>query len=305
MVGFIYKITNKVNGKSYIGQTRKSVEFRWRQHKNSKDNYDLHNAIRKFGEDNFEITTLKECDYSELDKWEIYYIAQYNTFRNGYNMTKGGSAYNPNRRYLNGYIAVEDKYTEIVSMYKAGFSATKIASLYEVDRHVICNILKQLGFKISNNKITINREELTELVQKYETGYSLKQLAKEYGCSSVGLKDFLIKKGVDIKKKYAILEDEKSQLELINSYVNRDMSLKDLMLKYHCSYQTFKQILNKHNIIPVGKGASYKLTDRDNLEVIKMYNEGYKVMDIVSKFKVDKSTIYSILKRYNVEYRRL
>ena len=305
MTGFIYKITNKVNGKSYIGQTRKSVEFRWRQHKNSRDCYDLHKAIREYGESNFEVTTLKECDYSELDKWEIYYISQYNTFKDGYNMTKGGSSYNPNRRYSNGYIIVDNKYDEIVSLYKSGFSATKIASIYEVDRHVICNILKQLGFKINNNKISINKEELKELVEKYETGYSLKQLAKEYDCSSTGLKEFLIKKGIDIKQKYSILNDQEKQVEIIHLYENRCMSVKDLLSKYHCSYPIFKQILNKHNITPIGKGVQYKLTDKDNLEVIRMYNTGYKIKDIVDRFKVDKCTIYSILRRYNVEYRRL
>ena len=218
----------------------------------------FHKSIREFGESNFEVTILKECDYSELDKWEIYYISKYNTFKDGYNMTKGGSSYNPNRRYSNGYLIVDDKYNEIISLYKSGFSATKIANIYEVDRHVICNILKQLGFKINNDKISINKEELKELVEKYETGYSLKQLAKEYGCSSVGLKEFLIKKGIDIKRKYSILKDENSQLEMIDLYKNRAMSVKDLLSKYHCSYIIFKQILNKHNIVPLGKGVQYK-----------------------------------------------
>lgn len=304
-MGFIYKITNKVNGMSYIGQTRKSVEFRWRQHKNSKESYDLHKAIRQYGEDNFEVTTLKECDPADLDKWEIYYISEYNTFKNGYNMTKGGSAYNPTRRYANGYKIVDDKYDEIVSMYKAGFSATKIASLYDVDRHVICNILSQLGYNISWNKISINRDELNELVQKYETGHSLKQLAKEYGCSAPALKDYLIRKGIDIRVKYSILENEEDQLSLIDEYTNRTLTLKELLCKYHCSFEIFKRILNKHGITAVGKGRSSKLSDGDNLEVIKLYNEGEKVQDIANIFNVDRTTIYNILRKYKVEYRRL
>lgn len=126
MKGFIYKVTNKVTGKSYIGQTRKSVEFRWRQHKNSKDCYYFHKAIQKYGEENFEVTTLEECDVEDLDSKEIFYISKYNTFNNGYNMTTGGYAYNPNKRYLNGYIQVDSKYDEIKGMYLSGFSATKV-----------------------------------------------------------------------------------------------------------------------------------------------------------------------------------
>ena len=49
MKGIIYKITNKVNNKSYIGQTRYSLEFRWRQHQHKKDNTYFHNAIKKYG----------------------------------------------------------------------------------------------------------------------------------------------------------------------------------------------------------------------------------------------------------------
>ena len=302
MKGFIYKITNKVNGKSYIGQTRKSVEFRWRQHKNSKDCYDLHKAIRQYGELNFEVSTLKECDVDELDKWEIYYISEYNTFKDGYNMTKGGNGYNPTRRCLNGYIIVDNKYEEIVQLYQAGFSATKIASLYEVDRHVICNILKQLGFKIANNKISINNQELQELVTKYESGYSLKQLAKQYGCTGPSLKEFLIKKGIDIRKKYSILNDENGQKKMIEYYTNRTYKVEELKAMFHCSSQIFRRILKKHGITPIGKGMGYKLSDKDALEVIKMFNEKTKVIDIAKHFKVDKCTIYSLLKRYRVDY---
>lgn len=302
MKGFIYKITNKVTKKSYIGQTRKSVEFRWRQHKNSKDFYDLHKAIRQYGEENFEVITLKECDVDELDKWEIYYISKYNTFKDGYNMTKGGSAYNPARRYTNGYIVVDNKYDEIVRMYKSGFSATKIAGIYEVDRHVICNILNQLGLKIANNKISLNHEELQEVVAKYESGYSLKQLAKEYECSSSGLKGFLIRKGVDVKRKYSILNDEASQKKMIEYYINRTYKVSELKSIFHCSTQVFRRILNKHGVSPIGKGITYKLSDKDALEVIKMFNDKIKIIDIANYFKVDKCTIYSLLKRYHVDY---
>lgn len=302
MQGFVYKITNKVNGMSYIGQTRKSVEFRWRQHKNSKDCYDLHKAIRQYGEDNFDVETLIECAVEDMDKWEMYYIAKYNTFKRGYNMTVGGYSYSPTKRYNNGYIIVDTKYDEIVRLHQAGFSATKIASLYEVDRHVVCAILKQLGFKISNNKIRINNEELKELVAKYESGFSLRQLAKEYGCSTDGLKGFLIRKGADIRKKYSILEDVEAQKQLVEYYTNRTYKVAEIKEMFHCSTQIFRRILNKYGAKPIGKGLTYKLSDKDALEVIKLVNDKVKIIDIANKFKVDKCTIYSLLKRYHIDY---
>ena len=55
--GYIYKITNLVNGKSYVGQTIRTIEERWKQHikdsKGNKDDFYLHRAIRKYGKENF------------------------------------------------------------------------------------------------------------------------------------------------------------------------------------------------------------------------------------------------------------
>jgi len=158
MKGFIYKITNKVNGKSYIGQTRNSVEFRWRQHKNNKSGYALHYAIRKYGADNFEVETLEECDVSKLDEREIYYIDKYNTFTNGYNLNKGGDCMpNKNKRM---YICVDNKYEEMQQMYLAGYSLTKIGSLYNVSRKVVKRVLESLGVKIKTHvHLKLNKQE--------------------------------------------------------------------------------------------------------------------------------------------------
>ncbi len=303
MEGFIYKVTNKVNGKSYIGQTRNTVEFRWRQHYKAKDNKYFHRAIQKYGKENFEVITLEKCDVEKLNDREIFYISKYDTFNNGYNLTKGGSAYTPNRKCSNGYIEVDDKYEEIKDMYLAGYSTAKISCLYNVDRHCISNILKSLGVKVKKSeKININAQEFEELVSKYQTGYSLKSLAKEYGCTSVGLKEYLQKRGVDIKKKFSILEDESKQKELINAYLNGILKLKEIQQKYHCEYRTFLKVLSNHGIKQKGCSGNFKLSDKDSLEIIKLFREGKKVIELAKLYDVDKCTIYSLLKRYHVNY---
>ena len=292
MKGYIYKITNKVNGKSYIGQTRYTIEFRWRQHLHKKDNTYFHNAIKKYGVDNFIVEKLEECNIEDLNEKEIYYIAKYNTFKDGYNLTIGGDG---NRTLL-----LDDKYEEISSLYLSGFSSNKIATLYKVDKASIVKILKQLGIKIRNNSLNINRQELEELIQDYQNGYSLRELAKRYNCSGPGLKEFLIKKGVDLRQKYSILEDTKSQELLIKDYTSSTMRLKDIQHKYHCSYATLLKVLSINGI---SKGKySFKLSDKECLKVIEQFNSGKKIKDIAHSFKVDKATIYSLLKRYNVNY---
>ena len=93
----IYKITNIVNGKVYIGQA-KDIEIRWKEHiTHSKTRKQiLYNAMRKHGIENFNFEILMLCEEELLDLMEIYYIKQYNSYigwenNNGYNMTTGGS----------------------------------------------------------------------------------------------------------------------------------------------------------------------------------------------------------------------
>ena len=89
MIG-IYKITNKLNGKVYIGQSR-DIDARWRQHINAKDNYAIHNAIKKYGKENFKFEVLLECPVDMLDVWERDMIALYDCMSPyGYNLTEGG-----------------------------------------------------------------------------------------------------------------------------------------------------------------------------------------------------------------------
>jgi len=89
--GIIYKVTNKVNGKSYIGQTTCGLDNRKRCHISdaSTDRYNsvFHRAIRKYGIDNFIWEVLEVCDtLEELSEMELHYIIQYNSLREGYNM---------------------------------------------------------------------------------------------------------------------------------------------------------------------------------------------------------------------------
>lgn len=95
MIG-IYKITNNINGKSYIGQSV-NIEKRWKKHRltmnNNKDHcydYPLYRAFRKYGIHNFDFTILEECEHCKLDERERYWIDVYGTLKNGYNQTFGG-----------------------------------------------------------------------------------------------------------------------------------------------------------------------------------------------------------------------
>lgn len=93
--GIIYKITNKVNGKIYIGITTKTLEKRRQQHircNHKIRKYVIHKAINKYGVDNFLFETIGNFNGNEdACEKEVKYISSYNSFiPNGYNMTLGG-----------------------------------------------------------------------------------------------------------------------------------------------------------------------------------------------------------------------
>jgi group I intron endonuclease len=94
----VYLIKNIVNGKSYVGMTTRTLATRWAEHVAASKDADrkdiIYNAIRMYGVDNFEVSTLEECSSLEqLKEREIFWINQLKTFaplNKGYNSTLGG-----------------------------------------------------------------------------------------------------------------------------------------------------------------------------------------------------------------------
>lgn len=93
----IYKITNIINNKVYIGLTTNSLEFRWKQHlrelKRPGQDRHLYLSMKKYGIENFKIEEIDKANsLDELGELERYYIKLYqsNNRDKGYNMTAGG-----------------------------------------------------------------------------------------------------------------------------------------------------------------------------------------------------------------------
>ena len=93
----IYQITNKINGKSYIGQTIQEIDKYINNHftraKRKKSKKYLYRAIRKYGEKNFswKILWFGKATLEHSNNLELFFVAYYNTFKgNGYNCTEGG-----------------------------------------------------------------------------------------------------------------------------------------------------------------------------------------------------------------------
>lgn len=94
----IYKITNSINGKVYIGQTVNKLNIRFNQHINyasraketGKALYYLSKAILKYGRDAFTISLIETINEDIANEREIYWIEYFNSYESGYNLNKGG-----------------------------------------------------------------------------------------------------------------------------------------------------------------------------------------------------------------------
>jgi group I intron endonuclease len=89
----IYKATNIINGKVYIGKTKYTLENRKSEHFKKAKNPKLlfHKALKKYGSDKFDWEVVFECnDELELNNAEIKFISEYNSIECGYNLTTGG-----------------------------------------------------------------------------------------------------------------------------------------------------------------------------------------------------------------------
>ena len=93
-MGVIYLRTNLINGMRYVGQAKdfKKREYAWKCMGWGYSNQLLTDERNKYGLENFKVEILKECNNSDLDEWERYYIKELDTiYPNGYNDNEGGS----------------------------------------------------------------------------------------------------------------------------------------------------------------------------------------------------------------------
>lgn len=143
MIG-IYKYTNNINGKSYIGQ---SIDIESRKYQHSANAYNekaqdyncqIHQAIRKYGLDNFSFEILAELSYEGYSKellnyLERYYIKKYDSYKHGYNATEGGDSNNKEKVQgeLNGRaLLTEEDVRHIRECYNAHIPFREIEKEY-------------------------------------------------------------------------------------------------------------------------------------------------------------------------------
>ena len=137
-MAYIYKITNKINNKVYIGKTVSSIEERWKRHcydskKISEEKRPLYSAMKKYGENNFSIEQIEECSDDIVNEREIYWIEYYGSFKYGYNATLGGDG----KHYAD--------YDLIFALLNEGYTNKQICEKLNYNTHTVTIALKNKG----------------------------------------------------------------------------------------------------------------------------------------------------------------
>ena len=181
MRGFIYKITNKVNGKSYIGQTIQNVKERFYQHCATKCsqavlNMVIHKAITKYGKSNFTIEVIEEVESANLNDRERYWIRYYDSYNNGYNSTEGGQ---------DGIKLFKNLDTEsIVREYKSGKSLREIGRLFNADKQTIKDLLVRNNINLRTTRTyKLSQKDREDIIKDLSLGLSRKEIISKWHIS--------------------------------------------------------------------------------------------------------------------------
>ena len=146
---YIYKITNKINNKIYIGKTsHSSIEERFKEHirDSRKTRYEkrpLYDAMNKYGVENFSIEQIEQVKNDEIaSEREQFWIEKLRTYIgfsdcNGYNATLGGDS----KRYYN--------YTEIAKKYLELKSEKEVCEYFSCDSKVVRKACAENGIEIA------------------------------------------------------------------------------------------------------------------------------------------------------------
>lgn len=257
-MGYIYKITNIINNKIYIGQTSKTIQERFAVHiskAKQKINRYLYDAMNCYGYENFIIEEIEECSNDKLNEREVYWIKFYqsNLKENGYNMTSGGGG--------------GDTWTN---------NPHKEETLQKIKRTKIANgtwgKATTKGVTSPRKGVPVKEVDKDMFLQDIQNGMHVEELIEKY---QISRRTIILKCQQLYGKTLSELRTEK-------------------FVKKPRTYKGFSQA--RSDAFKGEKNPQYKYVDKDKLK--EMIKENVKTEEICKYFNISKPTLYNKIKEY-------
>lgn len=258
-MGYIYKIENTVNNKKYIGQTIHTVEIRKKEHIDAAkygNNSVIYRAMRKYGIENFIFTEIECCEDALLDEREIYWIAYFDSYNNGYNSTAGGKGV--------------QKYNkdEIYTLWENGMSAKEIGKVLNTDYRPIVRCL--LGMGISSEDIKLRRDlhrkkNRDEIIKYWQDGLSEGEIAQLLKLDASTVKRGLNESGItneDISKRGYLSNSGATDRQIIDCW-NNGNNQSEIRQLLHVGSDKIRKVLLSYGITEYDIKARMKTSQQN------------------------------------------
>lgn len=271
---FIYVYTNKINGHQYVGQTN-NLQKRFNGHKSDSYNqnshsynYPLHNAIRKYGIENFTFEVIESnLTQEEADEKEKYWIKEKKSHvsQGGYNITFGGDGHSTEKlsweelkergkifsgkeiediqqKLING-----EKYNDIIAFYAPRLSASFLSNINNGWNYKNPNLSYPLKKDFSGEG-RFTKEEIKQIKEDIKSGKTYSEIQKKWNIKSAGFLSMINsgKSYFDPNEKYPLIikgcADKSWILPCLKDIIFSSDSLVKIAQKYGKAESTIKKL---------------------------------------------------------------
>lgn len=271
----VYLITNIINGKTYVGITKRDLKIRWEKHveastKCIKDTQHLKADIKQYGKKNFKIELIEEVPEKDKFKKERYWIESlgpdYNT------LTNSGHD--------------DDEILDIIEEWKKGESITNLAFKHSISFCLLSKRIKALGYEIKSNHIhhKFILSEHPEVLEMFNKGVSIKKISDKIGKDRGIVSKRLREAGHDTNKN--ITNEERLQTAV--SLYEAGNSIRSIVRKMNICHTRVSNRLKELGYDTVGKfGPKPEL----HALAISKYEQGYSLKSICSELNLDRKSL--------------
>ena len=278
---FIYLYTNKINGHQYIGQTN-NLQKRFNGHRSDSFNinshsynYPLHNAIRKYGIENFSFEVLESgLTQEQANERERFWIKEKKTHisQGGYNITYGGDGHAVEKlsweelknkgKIFNGE-EIEDiqnrllkgeKYDDIINYYTPRLTRTFLSNINNGVNYKNPNLNYPLKKDFSGEG-NFSKEEIKIIKEEIKSGLIYEEIKKRHGIKSSGFLSMINtgKYYFDPNEKYPLIVKGCADKSWIRNCIYDILFSKDSLAKIAKKYNKSESTIRK-----LGQGVSNK-----------------------------------------------